>query len=242
MSDAGAPDAPEPGTSRGGRARTSRGERTREHIIDVAERLYGERGVESVSLREIRIAAGQRNASALHFHFGDREGLLLAIVDRHLPQLIAIQRGLYDEMILEGRQRDPRSLVEVLLRPSALYLCRGPSERAWIKLVGELAAKPELEFRTIVDWAADYALAVGTELYELLCEQMPDELAVDRLFTVTLSFASICADRARVEDADDTGREHLALDRWIDNLMDMAHGALFAPVSHPQISVGWSAD
>src|SRR5690348_10081248 len=55
---------------------TERGDRTREHLLDVAERLYGERGVASVSMREIRVASGARNTAALQFHFGDRDGLI----------------------------------------------------------------------------------------------------------------------------------------------------------------------
>jgi AcrR family transcriptional regulator len=208
-----------------------RGHRTREHLIDVAESLYGDRGREQVSLNEIRIAAGQRNSSAMQFHFTDEDGLWAAIVDRHLPRLMAIQRGLFDRMILEGRARDPRSLVEVLLRPSCDYLALGPSERAWIKLVGQRGSRPGLATRTIFERAPDYALTVGSELHELLCERMPEDVAIDRLFTVTLSFGSICADRARVEDTTDRGREPLPLNRWTENLIDMAFGALFAPAT-----------
>jgi hypothetical protein len=136
-------------------------------------------------------------------------------------------------MLAGGRQRDPRSLVEVLLRPSAEYVRLGPSERAWIKLSSELSTRPDLETKTILERAPDHALSVGNDLFEMMRQQMTNDLAVERLFTVSLSFASICADRARVEDATEPGRKHIDLDRWVENLVDMANGALFAPVTQP---------
>ena len=48
----------------------------RELIIVAAERLIAERGVD-VPLRDIAAAAGQRNNSAVQYHFGSRDGLIV---------------------------------------------------------------------------------------------------------------------------------------------------------------------
>ena len=48
--------------------------------IDAAEALFAERGLDGVTTREILDAAGQKNQSALQYHFGSREGLILALV------------------------------------------------------------------------------------------------------------------------------------------------------------------
>ena len=52
---------------------------TRLWLIETAERLFAERGIDNVSLREINRAAGQKNVAALHYHFGTRESLLEAM-------------------------------------------------------------------------------------------------------------------------------------------------------------------
>lgn len=210
---------------------TSRGERTRERLLDVAEQLYGERGVDAVSLREIRIAAGQRNASALQFHFGDREGLLRAIADRHLPRLAVEQGRLYARTKAEGRERDPRSLVEVMTRPTAEYVGHGPSARAWLKISAELAARPERRFDDFITHAPSEVVEAGSTLIELMAAHMPARLAVERLLAVSQAVMHICADRARVEDAAATGRRPLPLDEWVENVIDMAYGAVMAPVT-----------
>ncbi|HWH31408.1 MAG TPA: TetR family transcriptional regulator, partial [Egibacteraceae bacterium] len=64
-------------------ARRSRGDQTRERLLDAAEELMAERGVHGPSLAEITTRAGQRNNSALSYHFGGREGLLRALAARH---------------------------------------------------------------------------------------------------------------------------------------------------------------
>jgi AcrR family transcriptional regulator len=45
---------------------------TRERLILTAERFFATNGIESVSLREIARAAGQKKVAAMQYHFGDR--------------------------------------------------------------------------------------------------------------------------------------------------------------------------
>ena len=41
----------------------------------------------------------------------------------------------------------------------------------------------------------------------------------------------ICAARARIEERQDVARPHLSMSVFVENLVDMIHGALFAAVS-----------
>ena len=236
------PDSLSPGRAAGpdgrppsGRAPTARGVRTREHILDTAERLWGERGVDGVSLREIRIAAGQRNSSALQFHFGGQAGLLLALADRHLPRVAAIQERIYADLVHGGRPPAVAGLVEALVRPHADYLRLGPSERAWVKVCAEQAARPGLALDDVIGHAPAVALHVGAALHEHLAAQLGATLAVERIVAVTTACNHLCADRARAEDAADgpggaAVRPALPFDTWRANLLDMAVGAMLAPV------------
>jgi AcrR family transcriptional regulator len=218
---------------------TVRGEQTREHLLDVAETLFGERGVAGVSLREIRLASGARNTAAVQFHFGSREGLLKALTDRHMPGIAAIQRALYDDVIESGREADARSLVEVLVRPAAEYLTRGPSERAWVKIMADLGQAPELRLNQMVMIAPPAAQKAGTVLYEQLVVLLPPPLARERIVALAQISVHMCADRARLEDDPEESRTHVPGDVFVENLVDMVSGALFAPLSAPaQRSLG----
>ena len=69
-----------------------RGATARASMLEVAENLFGLRGLYSVSLREIAAAAGQRNNSAVGYHFRDRDGLVDALMSDRIGKAEAIRR------------------------------------------------------------------------------------------------------------------------------------------------------
>ncbi len=92
---------------------------TRRQLILAAERLFADRGIEGVSLREINLAAGQRNTSAAHYHFGSKEALVDAIFEFRRPELGKRRDEWFDRLESEGRADDLRSLVEAFVTPLA---------------------------------------------------------------------------------------------------------------------------
>jgi AcrR family transcriptional regulator len=66
-------------TGSGGTRTNALGEATRSRLIAEGERLFAEQGIASVTLKEVAQAAGQRNNTAIQYHFGNKEGLLRAI-------------------------------------------------------------------------------------------------------------------------------------------------------------------
>ena len=91
---------------------------TRRRIIDTAEQLFAERGVESVSLVEIAKASGQKNRSALQYHFTNKEGLLNAVLDKHAEN-ISVSRRLMLDALDERGDYGLYELVEALVLPMA---------------------------------------------------------------------------------------------------------------------------
>ncbi|MFD8569022.1 TetR/AcrR family transcriptional regulator [Streptomyces sp. NPDC057694] len=59
---------------------------TRERLLDAAKRLFLEKGADQVSLRAINAEAAL-NPGAVHYHFGSREGLVTALLERELRPL-----------------------------------------------------------------------------------------------------------------------------------------------------------
>ncbi len=76
--------------------RHARSRATRERILVAAERLFAESGIANVSLRDVGVAAEQKNNMAVQYHFGDRDNLILqiviyraAVLDKVREQLLA---------------------------------------------------------------------------------------------------------------------------------------------------------
>ncbi|GAA3940603.1 hypothetical protein GCM10023085_22610 [Actinomadura viridis] len=61
---------------------------TRDRLLDAAARLFLEKGADQVSIRAINAEAGL-NPGAAHYHFGSREGLVSALLERELAPLWA---------------------------------------------------------------------------------------------------------------------------------------------------------
>jgi AcrR family transcriptional regulator len=80
-----------------------RGDATRELILLTAERLFAERGIEAVPLRDIGAAAGQKNHVAVQYHFGDRETLVQAIAAYRAQFLMDVSADLVADLVAGGR-------------------------------------------------------------------------------------------------------------------------------------------
>jgi AcrR family transcriptional regulator len=212
---------------------TTRGDRTREQIICAAELLFAERGLLAVSLREINVAAGQRNTAALHYHFNGRAGVIDAIASKHLPRIDARQHELLLELRERGEEDDLRALVEAVLRPQIEYIQIGPSERAWMKICASWVAQPKLSNGQLNAAGTSSGRELRRRWVELLRVHMPAALARERVLTTYGAALHILADRANLIDAASTRRPLLPDVVFSANLCDMSCGALTAPVSLP---------
>ena len=94
-----------------------RGDDARSALIETAERLFAERGVEAVSLRDVSAAAGQRNHSAAQYHFGDRAGLIAAVYEARMSVVNERRLGLLAQLDERGPCADLTALVEVFVAP-----------------------------------------------------------------------------------------------------------------------------
>src|SRR5258708_34997909 len=97
--------------------RHSAGEATRELLMVTAERLIAMNGVEGVSLREIRAAAGQANSSVITYHFGSQAGLVRAVLEFRYRRINARRAELLQQARDRGVSGDPREAVWIILRP-----------------------------------------------------------------------------------------------------------------------------
>jgi AcrR family transcriptional regulator len=118
---------------------------TQDRLISTAESLIAARGLGGVSLNEITKAASQRNASALHYHFGGKDGLLEAILDKHQPGLDAERQRMLGE--LESRDDvSLRELVEVLVLPLVAKLDDRNGGPEYIRVMAQLVGSPTHSF------------------------------------------------------------------------------------------------
>jgi AcrR family transcriptional regulator len=175
---------------------------TKERFIAAGERLFAREGVHRVKVKDLNALVGQRNASALHYHFGSRDGLLRAIVERHRSVVDAERARRLDAL---GDDPPVRDLVEAVIAPLAERL-RTPSGRDYLRIVPQLLDVPTT--------TAPAALERAMKLLEQRLERP------DRLLPMLLASTTLLADRARRRGPHDA---------FVDDLVSMATGMLTAP-------------
>src|ERR1700722_1157476 len=88
-----------------------RGDETRELILVTAERLFAERGIAAVPLREIAIPAGQKNKVAFPYQSGDRDARVTEVAARRLEFVEELRVELLAEIGSSSGQPEVRQFV-----------------------------------------------------------------------------------------------------------------------------------
>ena len=127
-------------------ARAEQVQATRELIMTAAERLFAERGLASVSARQISEAAGQGNTAAVGYHFGTKTGLIHAIIRRHTQDIEKIRSRMADAVLSGGTGGDAslRDWVSCMVRPSAEHLAALGAPTWFARFAVQVLADPEL--------------------------------------------------------------------------------------------------
>jgi len=202
-------------------------EATQQQLIGAAETLFATRGIDAVSLREITAAAGVRNTTALQYHFGDREGLLRAVLRKHYADVELRRHALLDEYEAGAGDvigAELRPLVAAFVRPVASKLADPDGGRAYLRIMAQLVNRPEI--------GPDESIRADPRdstyrWRQLVAPHLP-EVAVKRLhrrFTaIRVTFVEL-ARRAELTPA----RDHRL---FTSHLIDLVSGVLDAPLSH----------
>jgi AcrR family transcriptional regulator len=206
-------------------------EPARRSLIAAGERLFAARGIRAVSLREINKAAGQRNSSALHYHFGSRDGLLRAIVAEHTTYILERRLELIDALGAGDGVVDVRSAVRILVEPITAPLEHGRRGRAFAQILPQIltdAARPPSD---LVDLIGETAREQAYDLLAPHCASLPDRLVRERLAVLTVQTVHSVADRARIEDRGHARWPLAPLPLFVSNLIDMFVAGLVGPPS-----------
>lgn len=104
-------------------------------LMDAAERLFAEYGVEAVSFRQLAESA-QANVASVHYHFGSREALLEAVLERRMVHIAQRRAELLQEQRGSGSHPTVEQWVRILVAPLQELIEREAHQgRAYIRLM-----------------------------------------------------------------------------------------------------------
>lgn len=125
---------------------------TKSRILDIAEELFGERGLDRVSIRDITKKA-KVNLAAINYHFGSKEDLIAAVFERRVVPVNEARLAALDEVEKKAGKSGPKleKILEALIRPT-LQCCLKPSKggQAFSKLFGRCLSEPSPEVEALL--------------------------------------------------------------------------------------------
>jgi AcrR family transcriptional regulator len=203
---------------------------SREAMILAGERLFGERGIAEVSLREVAAAARQGNTSAVRYHFGSKDGLVAAILS-HRMALIDERRGaLMADLEAErgGPPLDVRLLVEAVVIPLAESIGHDDGVSWYARFISQAAFRPGFDLFATAPEAHTRALRAVVESIETELSDLPEAV---RRYRVMLAFRLIVHALAEYEAFLAGGRAQMPKSLLVTQLVDAVTAVLEAPVS-----------
>ncbi|MFM1726729.1 TetR/AcrR family transcriptional regulator [Prescottella soli] len=197
-------------------------------MIEVAERMFAERGIDGVSMRDVAAAAGQKNNSAVQYHFGGRDGLVLEVFRRRMQEINRNRAAFLAALDEEGRGGDVRALVEAVVVPLADYLRTSGTGSYYAQFIARVSPSVDI-LNPDLSEVTEASREVSGRLMRAL-DHLPRRVAVirvDLMLNMAVSALAVFEQRRNsgnpVVDAD--------FDETVRHLVDMSVGALEAPDS-----------
>jgi len=191
--------------------------------LAAAERLFAEHGVAAVSSRQVAEAAGQANNSAVGYHFGTKNDLVLAIVRRHAP---SVERR-REKMLAEAEgSSELRDWLTYLVQPLTEHLASLGKQSRYARFIAQATTDPAC--RQVVIDEAEASPTINVEELERLLPILPMDVREERAEMMRHLIVHVCAERERaLHDGTATPR-----DTWEatgTGLVDALMGLWLAP-------------
>ena len=170
---------------------------TRLALIETAELLFAQYGVEGVSTRQIGAAIGSSNTNVVAYHFGSKDALIVEVIRHRVPALEARRA----ELLAAARRANPNpplgALLDAMLRPF-FEQTDEQGRHTYVAFLSGLSRSGRWDIRTSLD--SDYP--VTRDLMELIEGAIPQgarAFAGERIFiALSMAFAALqVIDQAR---------------------------------------------
>lgn len=118
---------------------------TKQRILNAAEHLFARGGYHATSLRTIT-AAARVNLAAVNYHFGSKESLLEAVIERRLNPLNEVRLGQLEALLSlagqHGKTPACRDVLRTFIEPTLRLRLQGSDSEDFVALIGRILAEP----------------------------------------------------------------------------------------------------
>jgi AcrR family transcriptional regulator len=193
---------------------------TAARILDAAERLFAEHGIEAASVRAITQSAGV-NIAAVHYHFGSKQDLVRALVERRVAEMHEARLPWLDKAE-ERAEVTTRDVAEAWVRPLA-QLALDPDRRTYLAFLVVLnSGGPDLRSLSAEVFRPQYV-----RFATLLARALPDVDEPVRWFRFSMAADATIRSLADLDRAASPwGEASVDPNALVEHLVDAVDGLL----------------
>lgn len=204
---------------------------TKTRILDGAEQLFAREGFHNTSLRAIT-ALAEVNLASVNYHFGSKEALLKAVIERRLLPLNEIREAKIKEVLTLAQHQNTsptaEDLLQAFIKPTLEFSNSSPGARDFISLIGRSMSEPD---ETVREYFIILVFPIFQLLFKRLCEalpQLPPKILLARLQFImgTMSYAMCSVPHSAINTPE---LPPLDLNTQIQQLLKYALAGLEAP-------------
>jgi AcrR family transcriptional regulator len=125
---------------------------TRARILDVAEQLFAEHGLDRVSIRDITREA-KVNLAAINYHFGGKRELIATVFERRVLPVNEARLAALDKLKKAAGRKAPtlEAILEAFIRPAFhSSITESKEGTAFAKLFGRCLSEPSPEIEALL--------------------------------------------------------------------------------------------
>ncbi len=205
---------------------------TRTRLLDAAERLFAEAGFAATSLRNITAAAGV-NLASVNYHFGSKDALLEAVIQRRLAPLNDERLRRLEE--LEGQARtEPLNLEKALrcfLEPPFEKMREwGESGRLFMRVVGRIQSDTNPKMAAMFLKQLEETLKRFTSALQRALPQLAPQEVSRRLHFVIGGMAHTLAWSEKIALLSGQNHTEALSSQLLEDLVQFAAAGMAAPV------------
>jgi AcrR family transcriptional regulator len=208
----------------------TRGGSTRNELKRAARRLFAERGIAAVGMREVVEAAGQRNAAAVHYYFGSKDDLLRELLIDGADLIDDGRKRLFDEAEANGTP-SLREVVRAMVLPNVDLAGETGERETYFRFIVNVQNERRALFRDTVPEHSESYRRYMAHVHRLL-EPLPAATINQRLLFAGLSLQTLLAAREAALDRSDTGDHHFwSRPEAVTGMLDAVESILTSPAS-----------
>lgn len=194
----------------------------KQKIILAAGDLFARNAIEMVSQKQILEAAGQRNSSAIQYHFGSREGLLRAVFEQGVARIDVRRNEILDQLEARGTPLVLADFITALVVPLCEQRLEGETGNQTLRFLNQVLSDPNIRLIEIMKGIDSGMRRAHEGLVECLPD-VPPLLLRFRLYSASRMVSGVLCDWDR----------NRKLERFSDALLDDLLGMVIAIVSRP---------